>query len=211
MTLAVVLSVCSFFWAPISGLETAPDWSQSAAQEAPQSKPAETSSPSPASATPQTPTPPATNKPSAASGTKSKTKKSKGKKNNQAKCADTSAGNNSPSAASGSGAATTSGGCPPPITVVHDGGTADPAVQLTGESAAAQAPGKHPADQLVGTTEENLKKIEGRELSPSQKEMLTQIHQFLEQSKAATAAGDIDRGHNLALKAHLLSDELTKP
>jgi len=63
----------------------------------------------------------------------------------------------------------------------------------------------------VGTTEENLKKIEGRELSASQQEMLTQIHQFLEQSKAATAAGDIDRGHNLAMKAHLLSDELTKP
>jgi hypothetical protein len=94
---------------------------------------------------------------------------------------------------------------------VHDGGTADPSIQLTGESGAAQPAGKHPADQLVGTTEENLKKIEGHELTPSQKEMLAQIHQFMEQSKAATAAGDIDRGHNLALKARLLSDELTKP
>jgi hypothetical protein len=82
---------------------------------------------------------------------------------------------------------------------------------LTGGAAPAQPSEKHPADQLVGTTEENLKKIEGRELSASQQEMLTQIHQFLEQSKAATAAGDIDRGHNLAMKAHLLSDELTKP
>jgi hypothetical protein len=95
--------------------------------------------------------------------------------------------------------------------VVHDGGTSDAAIKLTGGAAPAQPSEKQAADQLVGTTEENLKKIEGRELSPSQQEMLTQIHQFLEQSKAATAAGDIDRGHNLAMKAHLLSDELTKP
>jgi hypothetical protein len=33
----------------------------------------------------------------------------------------------------------------------------------------------------------------------------------VEQSKAAVAAGDADRGHNLALKARLLSDELGKP
>jgi hypothetical protein len=41
--------------------------------------------------------------------------------------------------------------------------------------------------------------------------MVSQIKQFMEQSKAAVAAGDLERGHNLALKAHLLSDELVKP
>jgi hypothetical protein len=41
--------------------------------------------------------------------------------------------------------------------------------------------------------------------------MLTQIQQFMEQSKAALAAKDMERGHNLALKAHLLSEELAKP
>lgn len=60
-------------------------------------------------------------------------------------------------------------------------------------------------------TEENLKKIEGRQLNPSQWEMVTQIKQFREQSKTAAAAGDLDRAHNLALKAHLLSEELVKP
>jgi len=63
----------------------------------------------------------------------------------------------------------------------------------------------------MAATEENLKKIEGRQLNPSQQEMVTQIKQFMEQSKVAVAAGDPERGNNLALKAHLLSDELVKP
>jgi hypothetical protein len=41
--------------------------------------------------------------------------------------------------------------------------------------------------------------------------MVSQIKQFMEQSKTAADAGDLDRAHNLALKAHLLSDELLKP
>jgi hypothetical protein len=60
-------------------------------------------------------------------------------------------------------------------------------------------------------TEENLKKLEGHQLNASQQEMVSQIKQFMEQSKKAVADGDVDRAHNLALKAHLLSDELLKP
>jgi len=60
-------------------------------------------------------------------------------------------------------------------------------------------------------TEENLKKLEGHPLNASQQEMVSQIKQFMEQSKKAVAEGDADRAHNLALKAHLLSDELLKP
>ena len=41
--------------------------------------------------------------------------------------------------------------------------------------------------------------------------MKNQIAQFMEQSKTAAGAGDLDRAHNLALKARLLSDELLKP
>jgi len=33
----------------------------------------------------------------------------------------------------------------------------------------------------------------------------------MEQSKKAIAAGDVQRGRNLAVKAQLLSDELVKP
>jgi hypothetical protein len=64
---------------------------------------------------------------------------------------------------------------------------------------------------LLGSAEENLKKISGRQLSSSQQDMVNQVHQFMEQSKVAVAAGDVERGHNLAMKAHLLSDELVKP
>jgi len=60
-------------------------------------------------------------------------------------------------------------------------------------------------------TEENLKKIAGRQLSSGQQQTVSQIRQFVEQAKQAVAAGDAERGHNLAVKARLLSEELTKP
>jgi len=36
------------------------------------------------------------------------------------------------------------------------------------------------------------------------------IHAYMNQSKAASSAGDLDRAHTLAFKAHLLSDEVAK-
>ena len=101
--------------------------------------------------------------------------------------------------------------CPPPKKVVRHGGSNDPAVHVTGGTSAEQASHQRSTEQLKLATEENLKKIEGRELSPTQQEMKNQISQFMEQSKTAAAAGDLDRAHNLALKAHLLSEELIKP
>lgn len=63
---------------------------------------------------------------------------------------------------------------------------------------------------MLGTTEENLKKIAGRQLSPSQQDMVTQIRQFMDQSKHAVGAGDLERARTLAWKAQLLSEELVK-
>ena len=100
----------------------------------------------------------------------------------------------------------------PPKTVIHDGSTTESSIQLVGGTGTQKtADQRTTTDQLVGSTEENLKKIAGRQLDSNQQELLKQIEQFLNQSKAAIAAGDIERGHNLALKAHLLSDELAKP
>jgi hypothetical protein len=101
--------------------------------------------------------------------------------------------------------------CPPPKKVVRNGGSSEPKVQLTGGTTAQQAANKSSTEQLRAATEENLKKAAALQLNPSQKEMVSQIKQFMQQSKAAIAAGDLERGHNLALKAHLLSDELVKP
>jgi len=64
---------------------------------------------------------------------------------------------------------------------------------------------------MLGATEANLKKIAGNQLTPSQQEMVNQIRQFMEQSKAAVGDGDLERARTLAWKAQLLSEELVKP
>jgi hypothetical protein len=105
-----------------------------------------------------------------------------------------------------------SGGCSTAKTVVRDGGTSEPTVQLKGSGSSGR--GSHQGDtaeQLLASTEDKLKKTEGQPLSSNQQEMVTQIRQFMDQSKAAAAAGDLNRARNLALKANLLSDELGKP
>ncbi len=102
--------------------------------------------------------------------------------------------------------------CPPPKVVVRDGGTAEPTVKLKGGGSPEQASQQRfTTDQLAQATDANLKKITELSLTPSQQEIVGQIKQFMEKSKAAVAAGDLERGHNLAMKAHLLSDELLKP
>jgi hypothetical protein len=64
---------------------------------------------------------------------------------------------------------------------------------------------------MLAATETNLKKIAGQQLSSNQQEMVNQIRQFMEQSKAAAGDGDLERARTLAWKAQLLSDELVKP
>jgi hypothetical protein len=95
---------------------------------------------------------------------------------------------------------------------VRDGGTSEPTVQLKGSGSTGR--GSHQgetAEQLLASTENKLKKAEEQKLNSNQQEMVNQIRQFMDQSKAAASAGDLDRARNLALKANLLSDELVKP
>lgn len=101
--------------------------------------------------------------------------------------------------------------CPPPKKVVRNGGSDEPAIALVDGTSAEQASNERSTEQLRASTEENLKKIESRELTANQREMVNQIKQFMEQSKTAVTSGDAERGHNLAVKARLLSDELVKP
>ncbi len=102
--------------------------------------------------------------------------------------------------------------CPPPKKIVRQGGTSDPNIQLAGGSGGTQASQQRAtANQMLDATEENLKKIAGRQLTPSQQDVLAQIHQFVDQSKAASASGDMERARTLAWKAQTLSEELAKP
>jgi hypothetical protein len=56
-----------------------------------------------------------------------------------------------------------------------------------------------------------LKKLAGQQLSTNQQEMVSQVRQFMEQSRTAVSAGDLERARTLAWKAQLLSEELVNP
>lgn len=101
--------------------------------------------------------------------------------------------------------------CPLPKKVVTNGGSNEPSIQLVGGETAQQTAQQRSIDELMAATTENLKKLQGRQLPASQQDTVNQIKQFMEQSKTAVAAGDLERGNNLATKARLLSDELVKP
>lgn len=113
------------------------------------------------------------------------------------------------SQSSGSSATSPAQDCPPPKIVVRQGGTEEPSIQLAGSEQASQK--RAAANQMLGSTEANLRKIAGLQLSDVQKGTVVQIRQFVNQSKAALAEGDVERGNTLAWKAQLLSEDLVQP
>jgi hypothetical protein len=103
------------------------------------------------------------------------------------------------------------GNCPPPKIVVRQGGTAEPSIQLVGTPGGAPSVQDRDTSQMIESTESNLKKLDSIKLNLNEEEMVKQVRQFIVQSKAATAAGDVDQARTLAWKAQLLSGELLKP
>jgi hypothetical protein len=149
-------------------------------------------------------------------------KKRHKKKPSTSNCPTTDAGAKTPdasrpqsanptTAASNAPGGATTQPCPPPKKVVQNGGSSEPSIQLVGGETAQQTAQQRSIDELTAATAENLKKLEGRQLPQTQEDTVKQIKQFMEQSKTAVAAGDLERGNNLATKARLLSDELVKP
>ena len=63
--------------------------------------------------------------------------------------------------------------------------------------------------QLIDSTENNLRSLK-RQLSSDEQSMVAQARDYINGSKQATKDGDFVRAHNLANKAHLLSEELIK-
>lgn len=95
---------------------------------------------------------------------------------------------------------------------MRQGGTSEPSIQLVGGPGGEQATQqRNTANQMLAAADENLKKMSGRQLTASQQDMANQVRQFMEQAKAATTAGDLDRARTLAWKAQLLSEELVNP
>lgn len=62
--------------------------------------------------------------------------------------------------------------------------------------------------QLLQSTEDNLRTINNP--NSDQQAIIAQIRNFLAQARQAQTDNDMVRAHNLALKAHLLSDELIR-
>jgi hypothetical protein len=63
--------------------------------------------------------------------------------------------------------------------------------------------------ELIQQTEDNLRMLT-RQLSLDEQNQVEQVRNFLDQARSAIADNDLVRAHNLALKAHLLSDELIR-
>ena len=101
--------------------------------------------------------------------------------------------------------------CPPPRIIVRKGGTTEPSIQLAGGSTAEQAAKRDAINQALGTTEQNLQKAAAMQLNTTQQDTVSQTRQFVEQSKAAMADGDLERAKTLAWKAQLLSEDLVNP
>ena len=99
-----------------------------------------------------------------------------------------------------------------PKKVVRRGSTAEPNAQLTPSITEEQAARQREnTNNLLASTDASLQKLSGRQLTKDEQETVDQIRKFMEQVKEADKEGDLQRAYKLALKAHLLSDALTKP
>jgi len=96
--------------------------------------------------------------------------------------------------------------------VIRNGGTSDGTVQLNGGNSSGEESSRRVGTNgLLASTDDELKKIDALSLDSSQQETVKQIRQYMAQARASLAVGDVDLAHNLAVKAHLLADELLKP
>lgn len=98
----------------------------------------------------------------------------------------------------------------PSKTVVTEGGTQPATPQLSASMPHDKAiDQKLNTNQLLEATDYNLKSI-SRTLNADEQAMLQHIRSYMQQARDAAKDGDTERAYNLALKAHLLSDELIK-
>lgn len=69
---------------------------------------------------------------------------------------------------------------------------------------------RNSAEQLLQSTETNLNSLGKRQLSSDEESAVSQIRNFVAQSRQALKDNDPARARNLALKANVLSNDLTK-
>jgi hypothetical protein len=184
---------------------TAPTGQAGTGQQSEPASPAQTTPPPPVQEPQKTQAPPAATKPEPGTS-ESQTSESKTAESKKAEPAS-----KTPHKKRRRRKTVASGNATPEKKVVRNGGTADPVVQLAPGMSAEQASSQRQnTTQLMAATDANLKQISARQLNPSQQDSVSQIRKYIEQAKAAEQAGDVQRAHNLASKALLLSDDLAK-
>ena len=100
----------------------------------------------------------------------------------------------------------------PTKVVVRNGSTSDPKLEFAPRLPQGEASYQRQSTaQLLSGTEEKLKSLSGHQLKPNEQATLDQIRNFMDQARVAVKAGDVQRAHTLAYKAHLLSNELFQP
>lgn len=108
----------------------------------------------------------------------------------------------------GNGNTTVAQNIPPKITIESNAQETGGAISATGPHS-DDVHDKLSTEELLRTTDENLKSIK-RQLTVDEQAQVVQIRNFMAQSRAAATDSDLVRARNLALKAHLLSDELVR-
>ena len=95
--------------------------------------------------------------------------------------------------------------------VVREGGASEPAAQIApGMTPAEAIRQRRNAEQLLRSTDDQLKQLADRTLGAQQRETVGQIRNYMKGARSALQEGDLRRGNTLAQKAHLLSDDLVK-
>lgn len=95
--------------------------------------------------------------------------------------------------------------------VVREGGAIEPTARIAPGLAPQEAgQQRQNTEDLLRLTEESLKQLAGRTLDSPRQETAAQIHNYVEGAHSALKDGDTQRAHTLALKAHLLADDLLK-
>ena len=97
---------------------------------------------------------------------------------------------------------------PPQKIIIQNGGSSNSGSGQISPGGSASSDNATTGELLDGA-EKNLNSLK-RQLSSSEQAMVTQIRDFMAQSRQAIKDGDMTGAHNLAFKAHQLSDELLK-
>jgi hypothetical protein len=96
-------------------------------------------------------------------------------------------------------------------TVVPEGGAKEPPAQIAPGLAPDEAKrDRHEAEQWLSSTDSQLKELATRQLSEPRQEVVIQVRNYQLEARAALKENDLRRAHTLALKAHLLADDMVK-